>query len=182
MDIQEQLRLQNQIHQRKIRSQLRFLQLELEETRIIYQNSVEQFNRDFRKFMSGPQPEQVSKIEEDTNLVLNTEVEDDTFKQLYRKVAGKTHPDKIDGDEKLFKSANQANRNKDFGHLLEMADELGIDVNLDDKFILEMKKQCSAIIKNVELMKTTMAWTWVHLPQDQKKTFREYVLQQLQVE
>ena len=63
-----------------------------------------------------------------------------------------------------------------------MADELGIDVNLDDKFILEMKKQCSAIIKNVELMKTTMAWTWVHLPQDQKKTFREYVLQQLQVE
>ena len=80
MDIQEQLRLQNQIHQRKIRSQLRFLQLELEETRIIYQNSVEQFNRDFRKFMSGPQPEQVSKIEEDTNLVLNTEVEDDTFR------------------------------------------------------------------------------------------------------
>jgi len=45
-----------------------------------------------------------------------------------------------------------------------------------------MKKQCGAIINNIEMMKTTMAWTWVHLPNNQKKTFREYVLQQLQVE
>ena len=171
------------IQNKKIRNQLRYLQLELEETKIIYQGCIEKFNNDFRSYMldNNPEPTQV-KLSEDKNLKINTEVDDDTFKQVYRKVAGKTHPDKIDGNEKLFKSANQANRNKDFGHLLEMADELGIDVNLDDKFILEMKKQCSAIIKNVELMKTTMAWTWVHLPQDQKKTFREYVLQQLQVE
>ena len=138
----------------------------------------------FCKFVSNNpiEPDASQKIPSDPYEKIETDVDDDTIREVYRKVAGKTHPDKIDGNEKLFKSANQANRNKDFGHLLEMADELGIDVNLDDKFILEMKKQCSAIIKNVELMKTTMAWTWVHLPQDQKETFREYVLQQLQVE
>jgi len=164
MDIQEQLRLQNQIHQRKIRSQLRFLQLELEETRIIYQNSVEQFNRDFRKFMSGPQPEQVSKIEEDTNLVLNTEVEDDTFKQLYRKVAGKTHPDR-GGDDEKFKEANEANKKKDLGKLMEIADEIGVDI--------------TAIVKNIEVMKTTMAWTWVHTPEPNREELKDYILHQL---
>ena len=178
MDIQEQLRLQNQIHQRKIRSQLRFLQLELEETRIIYQNSVEQFNRDFRKFMSGPQPEQVSKIEEDTNLVLNTEVEDDTFKQLYRKVAGKTHPDR-GGDDEKFKEANEANKKKDLGKLMEIADEIGVDIPMDDSMVIEFKKQITAIVKNIEVMKTTMAWTWVHTPEPNREELKDYILHQL---
>ena len=173
------------LHARKVRLKLRYLQTELEETKLVYKQSLEKFNKDFsEEFVSNNpiEPDASQKIPSDPYEKIETDVDDDTIREVYRKVAGKTHPDKIDGNEKLFKSANQANRNKDFGHLLEMADELGIDVNLDDKFILEMKKQCSAIIKNVELMKTTMAWTWVHLPQDQKKTFREYVLQQLKVE
>ena len=169
------------LHSRKVRLKLRYLQTELEETKLIYKNSLEKFNKDFSEDFIGTTQEEIEvnrKVQSDPYEKLETDVDDDTIKEVYRKVAGKTHPDK-GGDEKLFKIANKANRNKDFGHLLEMADELGIDVNLDDKFIFEMKKQCSAIIKNVELMKTTMAWTWVHLPQDQKKTFRQYVLQQL---
>ena len=61
------------------------------------------------------------------------DVDDDTIKEVYRKVAGKTHPDKKDGDDKMFKVANEANRNRDFGALLEMADELELDIKIDDK-------------------------------------------------
>ena len=108
------------IQNKKIRNQLRYLQLELEETKIIYQGCIEKFNNDFRSYMldNNPEPTQV-KMTEDNNLKINTEVDDDTFKQVYRKVAGKTHPDK-GGDTDKFKKANEANRNKDFGALLEM--------------------------------------------------------------
>ena len=116
------------IQNKKIRNQLRYLQLELEETKIIYQNCLDTFNNDFRTYMldNNPEPTEV-KVSEDNNLKINTEVDDDTFKQVYRKVAGKTHPDK-GGDSDKFKKANEANRNKDFGALLEMADEVGVEV------------------------------------------------------
>jgi len=173
------------LHSRKVRLKLRYLQTELEETKLIYKNSLQKFNKDFSEDFIGTTEEEIEvnrKVQSDPYEKLETDVDDDTIKEVYRKVAGKTHPDKKGGDEKLFKIANKANRNKDFGHLLEMADELGVDINIDEKLVYEMKKQCGAIIKNIEMMKTTMAWTWVHLPNNQKKTFREYVLQQLQVE
>jgi|TARA_B100000035_G_scaffold315080_1_gene333808 hypothetical protein len=174
MDIQQQL------HQKKIRQQLRFLQLELEETRVIYKRSVEQFNTDFRKFMQNPQElkESPQQVEDDNNLIIDTEVEDDTFKQLYRKVAGKTHPDK-GGDDEKFKEANEANKKKDLGKLLDIADEVGAEILLDDKMISEFKKQITAIVGNIETMKTTMAWTWVHTPADNKEPLKEYILHQL---
>ena len=92
------------IQNKKIRNQLRYLQLELEETKIIYQGCIEKFNNDFRSYMldNNPEPTQV-KMTEDNNLKINTEVDDDTFKQVYRKVSGKTHPDK-GGDTDKFKS------------------------------------------------------------------------------
>jgi len=170
------------LHQKKIRQQLRFLQLELEETKLIYKKCMQIFNSDFRRFMMDDNIEvqQEQKVPEDENLKIKTEVDDDTFKSVYRKVAGKTHPDK-GGDTEKFKKANEANRNKDLGALMDMADELGIDVELDDKMIGDIKKQSQAIVKTVERMKTTMAWAWVHSPKEQKEDLKQYILHQLQM-
>ena len=131
------------IKNRKIRSQLRYLQLELEETKIIYEECLLKFNNDFRSYMMDTQPDlsappQTSK---DKNLEIKTDVEEDTFKQVYRKVAGKTHPDK-GGDSDKFKKANEANRNKDLGALMEMADELGVEVPMDN----DMRNQLSCCL------------------------------------
>ena len=177
----EQVKL---LHQRKVRQQLRFLQLELEETRILYDRSLEKFNHDFRKFMlenpSDYQADGKQKLSEDENVKIETEVDDDTFKKVYRKVAGKTHPDK-GGDTDKFKKANEANRNKDLGALMEMADDLGIEVPMDDEMAQELKKQTNAIIDTISNLKTTMAWTWVHTPHDNRKNLKKYILHQLQM-
>ena len=169
------------IQNKKIRNQLRYLQLELEETKIIYQGSIEKFNNDFRSYMldNNPEPTQV-KLSEDKNLKINTEVDDDTFKQVYRKVAGKTHPDK-GGDTDKFKKANEANRNKDFGALLEMADEVGVEVEINNEIREQISKHIKAISDTITNLKTTMAWTWVHVNEDNRKTLKQYILQQLQV-
>ena len=60
------------IQNKKIRNQLRYLQLELEETKIIYQGCIEKFNNDFRSYMldDNPEPTQV-KMTEDNNLKIN---------------------------------------------------------------------------------------------------------------
>ena len=170
------------IKNRKIRSQLRYLQLDLEETKIIYEDCLLKFNNDFRSYMMDTQPDlsappQTSK---DTNLEIKTDVEEDTFKQVYRKVAGKTHPDK-GGDSDKFKKANEANRNKDLGALMEMADELGVEVPMDDDMRNELSKHIKAVSDTITNLKTTMAWTWCHVDDHNKDTLKQYILQQLNV-
>jgi hypothetical protein len=169
------------LNQKKIRRQLQFLQLELEETKLIYKKCMEVFNSDFRRYMldTNINPQE-QKVPEDENLKIKSDVDDDTFKSVYRKVAGKTHPDK-GGDTDKFKKANEANRNKDLGALMDMADELGIDVELDDKMISEMKKQLSGIADTITNIRTTMAWSWVHSPKKEKQNLKKYILHQLQM-
>tara|TARA_R100000908_G_scaffold40036_1_gene18549 strand:- start:315 stop:842 length:528 start_codon:yes stop_codon:yes gene_type:complete len=169
------------IKNRKIQSQLRYLQLELEETKIIYEDCLLKFNSDFRNYMMDTQPDlSAPQTSKDTNLEIKTDVEDDTLKQVYRKVAGKTHPDK-GGDTDKFKKANEANRNKDLGALMEMADELGVEVPMDSDMRSELSKHIKAVSDTITNLKTTMAWTWCHVDNHNKDTLKQYILQQLNV-
>jgi hypothetical protein len=173
------------IKKKKLRQKLAYLQTELEETKLIYKDSLSRFNKDFREYMSGAdlsENEVHTKIPKDPYEEIQTEIDDETLKNIYRKVAGKTHPDKKNGDEKEFKRANEANKNKDFGQLLEMADEYGIDVPMDDRMMNEVSLQIKAVVDTITNMKSTWAWTWVHIDKSNKNMFREYILQQLIVE
>jgi len=162
------------LRQQKVRQKLRYLQLELMETKIIYKNSLTKFHKDFSQDISeAPKDEKVDT--KDPYEEIQTDIEEDTIKKVYRKVAAKTHPDR-GGDEEKFKIAAKANKNNDFGTLLEMADELEIDILLDDELINEMGKQCKAVIENITKMKTTTAWTWVHCHPNEREGLRQYIL------
>ena len=162
------------LRQQKVRQKLRYLQLELMETKIIYKSSLTKFHKDFSQDISeAPKDEKVDN--KDPYEEIQTDIEEDTIKKVYRKVAAKTHPDK-GGDEEKFKIAAKANKNNDFGTLLELADELEIDILLDDELINEMNKQCKAVIENITKMKTTTAWTWVHCHPNEKEGLRQYIL------
>ena len=115
------------LRQKKIRQKLRYLQLELMEAKIIYKNSLQKFHKDFSESIKE-QPKSDEQVDtKDPYEEIKTDVSEDTMKKVYRKVAAKTHPDK-GGDEEMFKIAAKANKNNDFGQLLEMADELEIDI------------------------------------------------------
>ena len=163
------------LRQKKIRQKLRYLQLELMEAKIIYKNSLQKFHKDFSESIKE-QPKSDEQVDtKDPYEEIKTDVSEDTMKKVYRKVAAKTHPDK-GGDEEKFKIAAKANKNNDFGTLLELADELEIDILLDDELINEMNKQCKAVIENITKMKTTTAWTWVHCHPNEKEGLRQYIL------
>jgi hypothetical protein len=167
------------LRQKKIRQKLRYLQLELMETKIIYKNSMERFRVDFSKEIEPDESVKQAQDTKDPYEEIQTDVSEDTMKKVYRKVANKVHPDKKGGDEEMFKIAANANKNKDFGALLEMADELEIDIELSNELINEMTKQCTAVIQNITSMKTTTAWTWAHSKPQERESLRLYILETL---
>ena len=164
------------LRQKKIRQKLRYLQYELMETKIIYKNSLQKFHKDFSGDIKD-QPKSDEKVDtKDPYSEIHTEVSKDTMKKVYRKVANKTHPDKKGGDKEKFQLASEANKNNDFGQLLEMADELEIDIELSNELIDGMNKQCNAVISNVNNIKTTTAWTWAHCQPNEREGLRQYIL------
>lgn len=169
------------IRYKKVRQKLRYLQTELEETKLIYKHCLDTFNNDFAEYLVNEDTEisAPSDSEEVKYDKLDTDVDDETIKDVYRKVAAKTHPDKKDGDENEFKKLNQANKNKDFGTILEMADEYNVPIESSEFMMLEMAKQNKSIISAIENMKITWAWHYVHLRGKDKEEFKKYVLQQL---
>ena len=169
----------DKIKKKKLRLKLRYLQTELEETRLIYDKCLTTFNTDFSQMLGGePQPQK--ETPKDPYKKIETEVDEDSFKDVYREIASKTHPDK-GGDTDKFKKANEANRNKDFGALLEMADEVGVEVEINNEIREQIHKHIKAVSNTITNLKTTMAWTWVHVNEDNRDTLKQYILQQLQV-
>ncbi len=167
------------LRQKKIRQKLRYLQLELMETKIIYKNSMERFRVDFSKEIEPDESVKQAQDTKDPYEEIQTDVSEDTMKKVYRKVANKVHPDKKGGDKEKFQIASKANKNKDFGALLEMADELEIDIELSNELINEMTKQCTAVIQNITSMKTTTAWTWAHSKPQERESLKLYILETL---
>ena len=171
------------IRYKKVRQKLRYLHTELEETKIIYKKCLDKFNTDFAKYLFGEEGD-ISKSMDSEEVKfdkLDTDVSEETIKDVYRKVAAKTHPDKKDGDENEFKRLNQANKNKEFGTILEMADEYDVPIETSEFMMLEMAKQNKSIISTIENMKLTWAWTWAHLKGNDREEFKKYVLQQLNI-
>tara|TARA_R100000329_G_scaffold109407_1_gene89858 strand:- start:31 stop:570 length:540 start_codon:yes stop_codon:yes gene_type:complete len=171
------------IRYKKVRQKLRYLQTELEETKLIYKHCLDTFNTDFAEYLMNDESDISAPIdsEEVKYDKLDTDVDDETIKDVYRKVAAKTHPDKKDGSEDEFKKLNEANKNKDFGTILEMADEYDIPIESSEFMMLEMAKQNKSIVQSIENMKLTWAWHYVHLDGKNKEEFKKYVLQQLNV-
>ena len=171
------------IRYKKVRQKLRYLQTELEETKIIYKKCLDKFNTDFAEYLFGEEGDMSKSMdsEEVKYDKIDTDVDEETIKDVYRKVAAKTHPDKKDGDENEFKRLNQANKNKDFGTILEMADEYDVPIESSEFMMLEMAKQNKSIVQSIENMKLTWAWHYVHLNGKDKEQFKKYVLQQLNV-
>ena len=80
-----------------------------------------------------------------------------------------------------FKELNRANKNNDYGTMLEMAEELGIGIKDNEESYLNNTKQIRAIIKSITDMQTTLAWQWVHTEKNQKDAYRTYILEQMKL-
>ena len=168
-----------ELRYKKTRQQLRYVQLELEETKLVYENCVDKFNIEFKDELLDSKEEQEDV--ENSFFKIRTTVDEKTIKDIYKRIAIKVHPDKQTGDEEKFKILNRANKNKDYGLMMDMADELNIKIRNDEENYNNYKKQIRAIIETIKDMQMTFAWQWEHIEDNQKSAYRDHILKQMEL-
>lgn len=114
--------------------------------------------------------------------------EDKDLKDLFKKIALKTHPDKlkdVDEDEadeltELYKEAASAAEVGDGMALLEIAYELGIKVNIDpDKEVEWLSRKILTLQEDISEMKNTAEWIWAHSDGAERERVEKMVMDQL---
>lgn len=95
------------------------------------------------------------------------------FKSLYRKIASKTHPDKVKDDEdkkKILQEVNRAITEEDYFKLVEYALKLDIDIPKEIQINFGAIQQKIASVHNqVNQITKSVAWEWYHLEDNEQR-------------
>jgi hypothetical protein len=91
------------------------------------------------------------------------------FKKLFRKIAVKCHPDKLNNQagedieflKKAYEDLNLANENHDWGMLLKLAMELNVEFNeLEESEISNIKENIEKLQGQIQTYESSMAYAW----------------------
>ena len=126
------------LKQKKLTSKVSYLRSELEETTLIFQDCLVNFQKEFGSYLEDYSSDKDNPIKTE----LEFDIPDRQVNILFRRIAGKTHPDKLihkDISEKefnkrvtLYKRANNAVKQKDWAKLKDIASTLDIDLTFDE--------------------------------------------------
>ena len=102
-------------------------------------------------------------------------------KKLYRKIAEKTHPDKIGNNSQahVFSEAVDAYNSDNIAKILEIAGTLNIEVtNLSEESLSLLKNNIDTLNNEIQEKKQTTAWAWYNAGNDEekKKTIIQFIL------
>ncbi len=163
---------------KKLKKQIEFLRLELQETQYVFEKAITMFNRDFSDILEQGKPVDIQKIQ-------LTDQEEKECNVLFRRIATLTHPDKLQNNskieetdkkklEELYKKSNEASDEGDYDTLVEVAAELGFDDVTDNEFYLE--KSISKLSDKIKHLHTTYAWVWYHEKnKDRKENLKRHI-------
>ena len=193
---------------KKMRLQFQMTSAELLESELILEECMFDFNE---RFETGREPKLVEESEaqeiarsersfeaeeerkekeREENRVEHEDVlpEDKDLKNLFKKIALKTHPDKLrdmDDDEadqltELYKEAAGAAEVGDGMALLEIAYELGIKVDIDPAKEVEwLSKKILMLQEDISEMRNTAEWIWGHSDGAERVRIEKMVMDQL---
>ena len=159
---------------KKLKKQIEFLRLELQETQYIFDKSLTKFNSDFSdtsKTLKKVKPSNIQKIH-------LTDQEEKECNILFKRIAILTHPDKLGNNskieeedkkklEELYKQSNDASEEGDYDTLVKVAGKLGFDDVTENEFYLE--KSVSKLSDKIKHLQNTYAWVWYHETNTEKR-------------
>lgn len=116
---------------------------------------------------------------------------DPIFKNLFRKIVVKCHPDKAKGDTDyvssmrgLYEKAIKANEDYDWGSLIIIAGKAEVPLGPEyaERFE-EVQKSAEKLIETINKIKGTIAWQWYHADEDLRpkilESYREHLLKMM---
>ena len=171
------------LKQKKLTSKVSYLRSELEETTLIFQNCLVNFQKEFGSYLEDYSSDKDNPIKTE----LEFDIPDRQVNILFRRIAGKTHPDKLihkDISEKefnkrvtLYKRANNAVKQKDWAKLKDIATTLDIDLTYDEiDDILYLEETTKSLAEKVKELMSTYAWAWAHVQEQNRELLRQQIL------
>ena len=171
------------LKQKKLTSKVSYLRSELEETTLIFQDCLVNFQKEFGSYLEDYSTNKDNPIKTE----LEFDIPDRQVNILFRRIAGKTHPDKLihkDISEKefnkrvtLYKRANNAVKQKDWAKLKDIAITLDIDLTYDEiDDILYLEETTKSLAEKVKELMSTYAWAWAHVQEQNRELLRQQIL------
>ena len=171
------------LKQKKLTSKVSYLRSELEETTLIFQDCLVNFQKEFGSYLKDYSSDKDNPIKTE----LEFDIPDRQVNILFRRIAGKTHPDKLihkDISEKefnkrvtLYKRANNAVKQKDWAKLKDIATSLDIDLTYDEiDDILYLEETTKSLAEKIKELMSTYAWAWAHVQEQNRELLRQQIL------
>ena len=171
------------LKQKKLTSKVSYLRSELEETTLIFQDCLVNFQKEFGSYLEDYSSDKDNPIKTE----LEFDIPDRQVNILFRRIAGKTHPDKLihkDISEKefnkrvtLYKRANNAVKQKDWAKLKDIATSLDIDLTYDEiDDILYLEETTKSLAEKIKELMSTYAWAWAHVQEQNRELLRQQIL------
>lgn len=174
-----------ELKRKKLQQQILYLRTELEETTFIFEESLKEFEEEFRDYFTNKSTKGEKKVTTDPP---EFDIPREDVNVVFKKIAQKTHPDKLVKEDTssstykekvdMYKEALGSVENRDWSRVMEIAMELGIDVsnvkNDDSEYLNESIK---ALTDKIKELQNTYAWIWYHA--ENKENVKQMILQSL---
>jgi len=157
----------------KLRKQLQFYQSELEYIQEILKeehHNFEEFQRQYCEennidltTLNNQNSEtvqtmmQAASVKKEVLVDFKAHKEKNQMKKIYKQLVKKLHPD-VGGDEKEFKKVTTAMAQNNFEKILDICDEHGILIKVDEETISLLKKQIKETKAKIDKQKSTYSW------------------------
>ena len=165
-----------QLKYKKLKYELKYLELEVEETEDKFRECINNFEKVLREKMGNdfedPNKDKGVKLNQKKQEEIKNDKQSSEVKKVYRKIVSKTHPDKLEQlpnntiKKKLIKHYKKAvehyNNNNVVG-LFDLADELDIKLpEIDESYIEKMSMEVNSLKSKIQRYKDSNAWIWYH--------------------
>ncbi|MBC8428315.1 hypothetical protein H8D04_00385 [bacterium] len=177
-----------ELKRKKLQHKILYLRTELEETTLIFNDSLVEFEKEFGEYFRKKETSKDAKRV--TTDPIEYDIPEEDVNVVFKQIAKKTHPDKLGNKNisqveyeelvDLYKEALGSVENKDWSKVMEIAMELGIDISnikKDDSEYLE--ESVSKLTEKINELKGTYAWQWKDTPDENKEIVKERMLKSL---
>ena len=164
---------------KKLKYKIEWLRLELEEVREVNAKCLERFFQDFAEVLTEDIEE---KVVETLPEKKSFHAAEHVTSKLFKEIAVKTHPDKSKSKDEVFIRANKANEVNNLSELLDIANELGIEIDtyIDDEIMLE--QHSSELMTRIKQIQAQVAWIWYHSQDNDRVIMREKIIHLLKTQ
>lgn len=111
------------------------------------------------------------KMEEFKERYLPSDIE----KQIWRQISKITHPDKVETSDDKFHDAYSAYSSGNFLHLLKIAQDLKIEVKIDNETLHVIESQIKTLSLENNFLNQHIVWQWYHADGEIKEILLEKI-------